>query len=57
MITSVVVAAAASYSPNLYQNYYYNEYHEGVLEIAKTFVKMLSNQLINKKMVVSVKAK
>jgi hypothetical protein len=56
VITSVVVAAA-SYSPNLYQNHYYNEYHEGVLEIAKTFVKMLSNQLINKKMVVSVKAK
>jgi hypothetical protein len=57
VITSVVVAAAASYSPNLYQNHYYNDYHEGVLEITKTFVKMLSNQLINKKMVVSVKAK
>lgn len=61
VITSVVVAAAAaaaaSYSPNLYQNYYFKEYHEGALEIAKIFVKMLSNQLIDKKMVVSVKAK
>jgi hypothetical protein len=44
-------AAATSYSPKLYQNYYYNECHEGILEIAKGFLKMLSNQLVNKTMV------
>jgi hypothetical protein len=27
-------------------NYYYNEYHEGILEIAKTFFKNLLKQLV-----------
>jgi hypothetical protein len=34
-----------------YQNYYYNEYHKGILEIAKTFFNSLLNQLVNKTMV------
>jgi hypothetical protein len=38
-----------------YQNYYYNEYHEGILEIAKAFLTMLSNQLVNKTMISAVK--
>ena len=31
-----------------YQNYYYNEYHEGILEIAKTFFNGLLDQLVDK---------
>jgi|SRR5919197_97599 hypothetical protein len=28
-----------------HQNYYYNEYHEGIIEIANSFLKILSNQV------------
>ena len=45
-----------SYS-KAYQNHYYNEYHEGILEIAKTFLNILLNQLVNKTMVAAVKEK
>jgi hypothetical protein len=38
-----------------YQNHYYNEYREGILQIAKTFLNSLSNQLIDKTMVKAVK--
>jgi hypothetical protein len=37
-----------------YQNRYYNEYHEGLLEIAKGFFKSLSSHLVNKTMVAAV---
>jgi hypothetical protein len=30
-----------------YQNNYYNEYHEGLLKIAKTLFNSLLNQLVN----------
>ena len=40
-----------------YQNYYYNKYHEGILEIAKGFLNILLNQLVNKTMVAAVKGK
>lgn len=36
------------------QNYYYNKYHEGILELAKGFLKLLLNQLVDKTMVVAV---
>jgi hypothetical protein len=40
-----------------YQNYYYNEYHEGILEIANSFLKILTNQMMDIAMVaVAVKA-
>jgi hypothetical protein len=39
------------------QNYYYNKYHEGILEIAKTFLNILLNQLVDKTMVAAVKEK
>ncbi|MGA9171162.1 MAG: hypothetical protein WBZ20_13570, partial [Nitrososphaeraceae archaeon] len=39
-----------------YQNYYYNKYHEGLLELAKGFLKLLLNQLVDKTMVTAVKA-
>jgi hypothetical protein len=38
----------------LYQNRYYNEYHEGLLEIAKTFLNILLNQIVDKTMVTAV---
>ena len=39
-----------------HQNYYYNKYHEGILELAKGFLKLLLNQLVDKTMVTAVKA-
>jgi hypothetical protein len=48
-------SSSSSTYPKSYQNYYYNEYHEGILEIAKTFFNGLLNQLVNKTMVAAVK--
>jgi hypothetical protein len=48
-------SSSSSPYPKPYQNYYYNEYHEGILEIAKTFFNGLLNQLVNKTMVAAVK--
>ena len=47
--------AAVSYSPNLYQNYYYKEYREGIIEIAKTFFNNTLDQLVDKTMVAAEK--
>jgi hypothetical protein len=38
------------------QNYYYDKYHEGLVEIAKGFFKNLLNHLVDKTMVAAVKA-
>ena len=35
------------------QNYYYDKYHEGILELAKGFLNIMSNQLVDKTMVVA----
>jgi hypothetical protein len=40
-----------SLSTKVHQNYYYNEYHEGISEIANSFVKILTNQMVDKTMV------
>jgi hypothetical protein len=37
------------------QNYYYNEYHEGIIEIASSFLKILTNQMMDSTMVAAVK--
>ena len=37
------------------QDYYYNKYHEGLVEIAKGFLKILLNQLVDKTMVMTMK--
>ena len=47
--------AAVSYSPNLYQNYYYKEYREGIIEIAKTFFNNTLDQIVDKTMVAAEK--
>jgi chromosome segregation ATPase len=39
------------------QNHYYNEYHEGLLELAKGFLNSLLNQVVDKTMVAAVKGK
>jgi hypothetical protein len=54
---STTVAAISSSSSNkVLQNYYYNEYHEGISEIANSLLKILANQIVDKTMVAAVKA-
>jgi hypothetical protein len=38
-------------STKVHQNHYYNEYHEGIIEIANSLLKMLLNQLVDMTMV------
>ena len=50
--SSTTVSSSSPHSPILQnQNYYYNEYHEGLVELAKGFLKLLLNQLVDKTMV------
>ena len=55
--TAPISSSSSTYStfPKVYQNCYYNKYHEGILEIAKGFVKIMTNQLVDKTMVAAVK--
>ena len=48
--------ATAAMSSPIPQNRYYNEYHEGLLELAKGSLKILLNHLVDKTMVAAVKA-
>ena len=56
-------AAAIPSSPYAYrhspilqnQNYYYNEYREGILEIANSLLKILTNQIVGNTMVTAIK--
>jgi hypothetical protein len=47
----------SSTSTKPYQNRYNNEYHEGLVESAKGFLKLLSRQLVDNTMVAAVKEK
>jgi hypothetical protein len=38
-----------------YQNGYYNEYHEGLVDLSKGFLDILLNQMVDTTMVVAVK--
>jgi hypothetical protein len=51
--SSIATAIPAPY-PKPYQNYHYKEYHEGILEIANSFLKILTNQMVDKTMVAAV---
>jgi hypothetical protein len=54
--TSTAISSSLhSHSTKVHRNYYYNEYHEGILEIAKGFVKIMTNQIVDKTMVAAVK--
>ena len=44
-------------STKAHQNYYYDEYYEGVLEIANSLFKILLNQMVDNTMVAAVKEK
>jgi hypothetical protein len=49
---------ASSHSPTeIHQNYYYNEYREGILEIANSLLKMLLKEMVDKTMVAAVREK
>jgi hypothetical protein len=60
--STTAVAISSSYaSPHSHYtkvplNYYYNEYHEGILEIAGSFLKILLNQVVEKTMATAVKS-
>jgi hypothetical protein len=52
--SKAVVDVPYSFSSSLpkpYQKYHYNEYHEGIFEMAKTFFNGLLSQLVNNTMV------
>ena len=52
-----VLSAHSPSSTKVPQNYYYNEYYEGILEIANSLLKILANQMVDNTMVaVAVKA-
>ena len=46
-----------SYPSSQPQNYYYNQYHEGILEIANSLLKILTNQIVDNTMVAAVQEK
>jgi hypothetical protein len=52
--TTGTISSAFSTEPQNH-NHYYNEYHEGILEIANSLLKMLLNQLVDTTMVATVK--
>ena len=54
-VVEIPYSSPSSPYPKPYQNHYYNEYREGILQIAKTFLNSLSNQPIDKTMVEAVK--
>ena len=54
-IAAISHYSAFSTSPKHYQNHYYNKYHEGILEIANSLLKILTNQIVDKTMVGAVK--
>jgi len=54
-ISSSYASPHSHSSTKLHQNYYYNEYYEGILEIANLFLKILSTQMADKAMVAMVK--
>jgi len=54
--TMPISSSHSNSSTKPYQNRYYNEYHEGTLELARGFLKILTNQLVDKTMVAAMKA-
>jgi hypothetical protein len=54
---TIAYASRHSHSTKAQQNYYYNEYHEGISEISNSLLKMLLNQMVDNTMVAAVKEK
>ena len=57
MGTTAVAISSSHSSTKSNQNYYYNEYHEGILEIANSLLKILTNQTVDNTMVAAVQEK
>jgi len=56
--TSTAISSSHSHSSTkVHQNYYYNEYREGIIEIANSLLKILLKQMVDKTMVAAVKEK
>ena len=53
--TAISPPYTSSTSTKPYQNHYYNKYHEGLVEMAKGFLNILLNQLVDKTMVAALK--
>jgi hypothetical protein len=47
---------ASHSSTKSYQNYYYNEYHEGIVEIASSLMNILLNQMVDNTTVATMNA-
>jgi hypothetical protein len=54
-LTRSAAISSSHSSTKVPQNYYYNKYHEGILEIANSFLKILLNHMVDKAMVAAVK--
>jgi chorismate mutase len=57
--TTIPISSSSSTSstfPKANQNHYYNKYHEGIIELAKGFLKIMTNQLVDNTMVAAVQA-
>jgi chorismate mutase len=57
MGTTAAAISPSRHSTKLNQNYYYNEYREGILEIANSLLKILTKQVVDKTMVAAVQEK
>jgi hypothetical protein len=49
--------STSSTSTKAHQNYYYNEYREGITEIANSLLKILLKEMVDNTMVAAVKEK
>jgi len=55
---STAISSSHSHSSTkVHQSYYYNEYQEGIIEIANSLLKILLKQMVDKTMVAAVKEK
>jgi len=56
--TSTAISSSHSHSSTkVHQKYYYNEYREGIIEIANSLLKVLLKQMVDNTMVAAVKEK
>jgi hypothetical protein len=56
--TSTAISSSHSHSSTkVHQNYYYNEYREGTIEIANSLLKILLKQMVDNTMVAAAKEK
>jgi hypothetical protein len=54
---ATTISSSPSTATNLQNhNHYYDQYREGILEIAKSLLKILTNQIVDNTMVAAVKA-